>query len=96
MGTLYREVAGQRRDVLHDLGIPRHQEIDDDVDRRAVVHGRHLPHQLKAPERPALFVAMLSQCIDQRRILAVAQCLGIQSEIDVHGADMRHIVGLPQ
>ena len=55
---LYGEVADQWWDILDDLGIARHQEIDDDVDGSAAISSRDLANELKAPKLLTLPIAM--------------------------------------
>lgn len=45
--TLHREIVDEHGFVLLNLGIARHQKINDDVDRQAAVFGIHLAHKLK-------------------------------------------------
>jgi hypothetical protein len=90
--SLYGEVAHQRRNVLNDLGMARHQEIDDHVDRRATVRCRHLTHELEAPKLRALVIAMFHQRIDERRVFTVPERLRVEPKIDIDRANMRHVL----
>ncbi len=49
-------------------------------------------HELKAAQFLPLFIAMTTQRVDERGVLAVAQCFGIQADIDVERADVRHLL----
>ena len=79
---LYGEVVDQRRNVLHDLGMARHQEIDNHVSRPATVRCRRLTHELEAPKLGALVIAMFHQRVDERCVFTVPERLRVEPKID--------------
>jgi hypothetical protein len=80
---------------LLDFRLTRHEKIDDDVDRVAVVN-RKLTVQLKAPQTFPLFIAVIYQEGDQAGVLSVSKCFCVQPEINVEGANMRHVLIVQQ
>jgi hypothetical protein len=91
IGTLDGEIFDQRRLVLHNLGISRYEEVHNDINRVAPVRGRNLTDELKPAKVPSLTIIMLHQRFDQARILAIAQSFGIETQVHVESADVRHL-----
>ena len=91
VGALNREVGHERRSILRDRGVARHQEVDEDVDVGTAVAGGYGAHKLKGAPVLALAVTLPQEGVDKLRIFAVAQGLGIETEIHVQGSDMRHV-----
>ena len=91
VGTLDRKLADEWRRVLHNLGVPRHEEVDDDVDVGAVILGGHRANELEGPQAVPLMVAMFLKGIDKSDVLAVAQRGRVKVEVDISRADMRHV-----
>lgn len=55
-----------------------------------------LPDKLKAPKLLALGIAVTQQSIGQGDVFPIAQGLGIQAEVHVEGANVRHVFVVPQ
>ena len=92
IGPLHREVIDQRRIVLDDFRVTRHQEIDHDVDRFSTISRGNLANQLEAPKPLALGVSMALKRADQGCVLAVAERFRVQADVHVERADMRHVL----
>ena len=89
--TLDGKLADKRRCIPCDLGVARHQEIDDDVDVGPVVAGGDSAHELEAPQIVPLKVAMLLEGFDEPGVFAVAEGGRIEAEVHVCGADVLHL-----
>ena len=95
VGALDGEVADQGRIVFRDHGVPGHQEVDDDVDRRPAVARPNRAGELESAQVGPLPIALTLEQLDKPRVLAVAEGFGMQRQIDIGGADVRHF-GLAQ
>ena len=88
MSTLDGELADERRSVPHDLRVPGHREINDNVDVGPTVPCDHGAHQPKASKVAPLLVAMLLDGFDRSYVLAIAQLRRIENKVHVAGSDM--------
>jgi hypothetical protein len=75
------------------LGI---KNVNDDVDRTSPVARRNAANQLEFPKILALFVIVLHQGFGKTRVLAIAECLGVKTEIHIESSNMRHLVIVQQ
>ena len=91
VGALDGELGDERGRVSCDVRVARHQEVDDDIDLRSVVPRGHGSHELEAPEVASLAVAVFAERVDKIHVFAVAQGGGIETEVYVGGADVRHV-----
>jgi len=72
------------------LGITKLPNCDpDDVDGRTVLC-RNPTYKLEAAKVCTLLIAICCQGFDERGVFAVAKRLGVETEIHVEGAHMRH------
>ena len=55
VGALNREVGHERRSILRDPGVARHQEVDKDVNVGAAVAGGYGAHKLKGTSKNSPF-----------------------------------------
>jgi hypothetical protein len=81
-----------RRLVLIDDRIPRHQKVNDDVDRTSPVARRNAANQLEFSKILALLAVMLHEGSGEKSVLAIAECLGIETKIHIESPDMRHLM----
>ena len=92
IGTLGREIGRDRRLALGDHGIEGSQEVDHHLDRRAIILRLDGPDHSKVSKLLTGLVTLVSQCIDQPRILLVfSERLGIEAEVNIGGADVAHL-----
>ena len=89
--ALCQEFTDQSAEMLSALDKPPPALIAKRNAISAAVAGGHGADQLKAPQRLPLAVTLPQERLNELRILAIAQCLRIQGEIHVQGADMRHV-----
>ena len=71
VGSLRREIADQWRIVLANLGVTRHQKVDDDIDRRAAIFDGNLANELEASQLVALVITVSVQGFDEGGVFAV-------------------------
>ena len=90
--ALYGKAADERYCVLFDLGLPWHQEVDDDINIRPTVASGNAPYELKTAQVCPLTIALPQKRVDELRVLAIAQGFGIQAQIHISGPDMAHIL----
>ena len=90
VGALDGKVADQGRVVFRDHGVPGHQEVDDDVDGRPAVARLNRAGELESAQVGSLPIALTPEQLDKPRVLAVAEGFGMQRQIDIGGADVRH------
>ena len=89
---LYGKAADKWHCVLFDLGLPWHQEVDDDIDIRPTVASGNGPYELKTAQVCSLTIALPLKRIDELCVLAIAQGFGIQAQIHIAGPDMAHVL----
>ena len=91
MSTLDGELADERRSVPHDLRVPGHREINDNVDVGPTVPCGYGAHQPNASKVVPLLVAILLEGFDRSYVLAIAQLRRIENKVHVSGSDMGHV-----
>lgn len=63
--SLHRKVGNNRRAVLHDVDLPRHQEVGHPINGRAAVRCRDRADELEAPKTCPLCLSMIHQGLDK-------------------------------
>jgi hypothetical protein len=94
--TLHREVVDEDGFVLLNLGVARHQKINNNVDRRTAVFCIYLAHELKLFQLLALAVSVAHEGFDKSLVFAIAERFSIQTNIDIKCANMVHVFVLQQ
>ncbi len=89
--TLDGKPADKRRSIPCDLGVARHQEVDDDVDVWPVVPGGDSAHELEAPQIVPPEIAVFLEGFDEPGVFAVTQAGRMEAEVHVCGADVLHL-----